>query len=404
MLLAVIMTLSSCLSSDESTTVKLYPDMAITSFTLGTMNRYVPSKSVYTGKDTILKSTYTGSLYQMTIDHIGQKIYNAKPLPTGTDVSHVICTIETKNSGVVYLKRIASDSLFYHQTSDSVDLSVPRTFRVFATDGSGSRDYTVTLTTGDSSSGDFSWVRTDSIEQPSSFDTKHLVMLGDTIRLADQGTVVKGDQAFRLNGGLTEQSADLEQWTATDGATANPQLSMLIGSSTTELFALGTDGQLKRSIDDGRTWQDEQLDEDAALLPTQNITTTCWSYAPDGDADYVLMVGNDPANTTSMSVWRKISPHKTQGQWVYMTPDEVNPYQLPRTEQLSLANFEGTVLATGSDMKIYQSRDQGISWQQPATFALPNTLTGTAVLMTADANDHVWIVTSTGEIWEGARR
>jgi hypothetical protein len=304
----------------------------------------------------------------------------------------------------VYLKRIASDSLFYHQTSDSVDLSVPRTFRVFATDGSGSRDYTVTLTTGDSSSGDFSWVRTDSIEQPSSFDTKHLVMLGDTIRLADQGTVVKGDQAFRLNGGLTEQSADLEQWTATDGATANLQLSMLIGSSTTELFALGTDGQLKRSIDDGRTWQDEQLDEDAALLPTQNITTTCWSYAPDGDADYVLMVGNDPANTTSMSVWRKISPHKTQGQWVYMTPDEVNPYQLPRTEQLSLANFEGTVLATGSDMKIYQSRDQGISWQQPATFALPNTLTGTAVLMTADANDHVWIVTSTGEIWEGARR
>ena len=76
--------LISCLESDDDTTV--YGDAAITNFTLGSLNRYVHTKSSKTGNDTIVKSTVTGSAYKMNIDHFGQHIYNQTPLPVGTDL------------------------------------------------------------------------------------------------------------------------------------------------------------------------------------------------------------------------------------------------------------------------------------------------------------------------------
>lgn len=401
LLMVAATALSSCLGNDDET-VATYSDMAITSFTLGTMNRYQHQTSTKTGNDTIVKTTFTGSLYPMTIDHLNRAIYNQTALPVGTDVSHVLCTVGTKNNGVVYLKRPTSDSLFYHQSSDSVDLSVPRTFRVFAIDGSGSRDYTVTLNVSSSAGLNFGWVKTDSIGMVADFDALRLVTFGDSIRLVDRDVVVKEDRAYRLKDGAVEVSADLEQWTIV--TTAAGQLSRLIGASATELFALGTDGRMKRSVDDGATWQDEQTDEDSALLPHENTATVCWSYAPADDTDYVFLVGNDPASDEGMSLWRKISPRTGAGLWVCMAPDDTNRNRLPRLQQLSLGYYDGTILAMGAqDKVIYQSRDQGITWHRPSAFALPAVMTGTAALLTTDAADGLWVVADSGQIWKGTK-
>ncbi|MDE6807055.1 MAG: hypothetical protein K2I98_01155, partial [Prevotella sp.] len=143
-LLGASMMLTGCLKSDNDMTVTTYGDMAITSITLGTMNRYTQTISPTTGNDTIIKSTYTGSGYPLSIDQLGRRIYNETELPVGTDLKHVVVSLSTLNGGIVAIKSLTSDSLTWYSSNDSIDFSQPRIFRVFAIDGSGSRDYTVT--------------------------------------------------------------------------------------------------------------------------------------------------------------------------------------------------------------------------------------------------------------------
>ena len=372
---------SSCLSTDDSDNGTSYADMAITSFTLGTMNRYQQKVSSTTGNDTIVKTTFTGSLYPMTIDHVGQRIYNQTELPLGTDAAHVICTIGTKNNGVVYLKRTYNDSLYYHQSTDSVDLTVPRVFRVFAINGSGSRDYTVTLNVSTTKGTDIEWTLRDSIAPISDMTRMRLVADGDSVRLTDRNTVVAADKTYGPFEGME-----------------------LLGASTHELYAFGSDGGLVCSTDEGQTWQTEMLDEDAALLPRENIAIVSWPYTNVDNADYVLMAGNDPNDDRAMSIWRKISPYSDSGRWVLMTQDDQNPYKLPRTTQLSLVYYNNSVLAMGADMNIYQSRDQGITWKLLADYALPARAAGATACMATDNDERLWVVTDSGQIWQGSLR
>ena len=375
-LVPVMMT--SCLKNDDDDSTTSYPDMAITSFTLGSMNRYLHQTSARSGNDTVVKVTYSGSLYPMTIDHLNRTITNEQPLPVGTDTKHVICTVGAKNNGVVYLKRVGSDSLFYHQSTDSVDLSQPRVFRVFAINGSGSRDYTVTLNVSTSSAAAVNWVQRTTVAPVADMGSKQLVAYGDSVQLVDRNVAVLDDELYGPFAGME-----------------------LLGASSRELYAYNASGALVRSADHGQTWQEEQTDEQPELLPRSNVAIVSWPYATSAGTDYVLMVGNAPDGLEGMSIWRKIAPNEGNAQWILMNQDETNHNQLPRAEQLSLACYGNTVLAMGNGTTIYQSRDQGITWQKPAGFALPATVQGTVGRIASDKNGTLWVVTDAGQVWQG---
>ena len=302
-MLSALVTMTSCLgNSDEDTTV--YSDMAITAFTLGTLNRYTHSTSSDTGNDTIIKSTLTGSNYHMAIDQNGYRIYNQDLLPSGTDLAHVtISSVSTVNNGIVTLKSLTSDSIRFFSTSDSIDFTVPRVFRVFPTDMVGYRDYTVSLLVDENAGLSFEWKKVATRIDLQGWTVNHLVAFGDSVRLVDQNVVTSEDCAFRLNGTNVERSEDLDNW-AVMGTAA---LKQLVGVGTKGLFALGIDGMMKRSEDDGATWQDETLDEDVSLLPVSDIAMTSWDYTPLDSADYLLMVGNDVQS--QVRVWRKINQY-----------------------------------------------------------------------------------------------
>lgn len=373
--------MTSCLKNDDDTTATSYADMAISSFTLGTMNRYLHQTSARTGNDTVVKVTYTGSLYPMTIDHLNQRVYNEKPLPVGTDAGHVICTVGTKNNGVVYIKRVNNDSLFYHQATDSVDLSQPRIFRVFAVNGSGSRDYTVSLNVSSSSATAIEWVQRTAIGPVENMSSKQLVADGDTVRLVDRSVAVAGGTTYGPFDGME-----------------------LLGASSHELYAYNTSGALLCSADGGQSWTEEETDEQPALLPRSNVAIVSWPYKSADNTDYVLMVGNAPDGQDGMSIWRKIAPYGGKAQWVLMNQDDVNHYQLPRTENLSMACYGETVLAMGNGTTIYQSRDQGITWQQPSGFALPEAVQGTVARIATSQSGSLWVVTDAGQVWESRVR
>lgn len=354
--------LSSCLGDDDDD-YSVYGDMAITGFTLGTLNRYTAAKTS-SGNDTIIKTTLNGSSYKMTIDHIGRRIYNVTMLPKGTDISHVVCNVTAKNSSLIALQSMTDETQQWFSNTDSIDFSEPRVFWAYATDGSGGRSYTVELNVSATTGIEFDWELEKTDADLAGWTDKRLVAYGDTVRLEDADSI--------------------------------------IGTSTNESYKLGDDERLFCLRDSN--WQEEALDDSAELLP-QSGHTVCisWPYTTAAGADYVLMVGTPRQEDEAyMRVWRKICLPNVDGRWTYMPFDDGNYYRLPRQEWLSMAYYNGAVLAVGSDMQMRQSRDQGISWKQNSTYDLPSELKGTKVTMAADNLERLWLLTNEGQLWRGS--
>ena len=279
-LLAGLSLTASCLKGSDNEAT-LYSDAAIISFSLGKLNCYTKTVTS-TGADSIVKSSFTASGYTFHIDQVNHRIYNTDSLPYGTDVKHVPVTLSTYHNGVVFIQNIDSeDTLSYYNSADSIDFSVPRKFVVFSSDGDGRSEYTISVNVHQEQSGVFRWEQRAAGDYPTHpLDAQYL---GENIK-------------------------------------------QYLGRSSVEMYALSVDNMLMVSRDNGATWQEDLLDEDAAMLPTQDLSLI--SYYMDDVAentDYVLLVGNRstesyPQESIAM-VWRKIvdnDEYAPKGQWVYM--------------------------------------------------------------------------------------
>lgn len=366
-LMAGVALLASCLSDDDDNASTAYSDVAITGFTLGTLNRYTHATSSATGNDTVVKTTISGTTYKLTIDQINRRIYNVKELPVGTDVAHVVSTVTTKNGGLVALQSAVSDSVRWFSSSDSVDYTSPRTLWVYSADGTSKRSYTVQLNVSTTTGINFAWEQVASLTTDDLASTE-LVAEADTVRLAGRSSI--------------------------------------IGASTGESYMMDGDGHLLALPNGATDWLQERLDDDESQLPAPGqVACVTWPYASADRTDYVLLVGTPrQADVETMRVWRKIAPYEGGGTWVFMPVDDTNHYPMPRQESLVLAYYDGTVLAVGTDGVMRQSRDQGITWRAISTYALPDALEGTVVSMVADEAEGLWLLTDAGQLWRGALR
>ena len=373
MLLTALAVMTSCLSSSDSDST-LYDDAAITTFTLGTMNRYLHTTSS-TGADSVYKTTYTGSNYSFHIDQVNHRIYNTDSLPVGTDIAHVICSIGTRNNGLAVLQDIDSDTLRYYSSADSINFTTPRKFFVYSSDGNGRTEYTVSVNVHQEEGDEFVWqqMENDMQPQPQEYD---LPMEG---------------------------------------------IKQIIGKSTKETYALSTDNKLMVWREGSTAWEEELLDEDAAMLPTQDLSLTCYPMTFAANTDYVVLVGNRsteayPEESTAM-VWRKIvdnDPYALQGHWTYMGVAGEGQMALPRLQNLSIVKYDEGILAIGGAgiggstktpySQLYQSRDNGITWKYNALYQLPEGFdyNATAVTMSVDEQQCLWLYCAgTGQTWRG---
>ena len=373
MMLMTIVVLSSCLKSNDQTTT-LYDDAVITSFSLGTLVRYIHTTSS-TGTDSVYTKSVSGGRYDFHIDQISRRIYNTDSLPIGTSVDRVLCNISTLNSGVIFLKDIDSTVYNYYSSSDSIDFSKPRIFGVISTDGSTYTEYEVSVNVHQEEGELFNWTLTDS----------------------------------------TWVSPEAEHIELPQG------IKQLIGSCTTEMYALSDDNKLMVSRDKGVTWQEDLLDEDASMLPVQDLSMTCYPMTFSDSTDYVVLVGNRsvdeyPQESIAM-VWRKIvdySKNGPVGRWVYMERTDNNSLALPRMQNLSIVKYDDGILAFGGAgiggantspwSKIYQSRDNGITWKQNSLYQMPADFdtNATTVDVTVDNNQYLWLhCHGSGQVWRG---
>jgi hypothetical protein len=345
---------------------------------LGKLNCYTKTVTS-TGADSIVKSSFTASGYTFHIDQVNHRIYNTDSLPYGTDVKHVPVTLSTYHNGVVFIQNIDSeDTLSYYNSADSIDFSVPRKFVVFSSDGDGRSEYTVSVNVHQEQSGVFRWEQRAAGDYPTHpLDAQYL---GENIK-------------------------------------------QYLGRSSVEMYALSVDNMLMVSRDNGATWQEDLLDEDAAMLPTQDLSLI--SYYMDDVAentDYVLLVGNRstesyPQESIAM-VWRKIvdnDEYAPKGQWVYMGHLSDLRYALPRMENLAIAKYDDCVVAIGGKglggcsltpyEVMYESRDEGITWKPSTRFYFPEleelATEHPIIGMTSDES-YLWLnCANTGQVWRG---
>lgn len=415
LLLMVAFVVTSCLKGNDSETTK-YSDAAITSFSIGTLYQtmHTTSKS---GADSTYKKAVSGSNYKFHIDQNNHRIYNTDSLPLGTDVSHVLVTLASKNNGTVLIQDEDDDTvLSFYSSADSIDFTNPRTFVVYSNDNTGANtEYEVKVNVHKEDPYTFVW------QQLSSSDA--LKQLSDVEAFFYYGTLI-------VSGTIGETSklyqVNLSDGTLTESLELNIQIpegiKKIIGATSEELYALSDDHRLMVSRNLGTTWEEEPLDEDASMLPVRDISFVSYPLEYATNTEYALLVGNrsveDYPQEKIAMVWRKIvdnDEYTPEGIWTYMDHAANNQYALPRLEHLSLVAYADGILAIGganlgSDVvsapyaQMYQSRDDGITWKTNKSYQFPEGFNSDAnsVAMVVDDDSNLWMFCGgTGQVWRG---
>lgn len=357
---------TSCMGDDSRTNTTVYEETAITAFRLTTVNRYLHT-TTKSGKDSVYKKTLSNPAV-FTIDQNTYEIYNTDSLPYGCDVKHVLATITSKNSSQIMIKSMVGDTLRTYYSTDSIDFSNPREIQAYNSDLSNHRSYTVKVNVRQYDNSSMIWELMSIEDMP--------IPTSQFIDVAWQEKV---------------KAAGLREF---------------IGEGTIEAYAYDNDGKLMVSVDDGLTWKPDSIGGDASLLPTSDVEFLSLPFAVNDSTDYQLLVGSNENDANHAVVWRKVAEFgydSDPSKWVQIPFSHYNTYALPKLKNIDLLHYNGLVLAIGSDKKIYQSRDKGITWKTSSAYQLPKDLQSNDFYAFVD-EDYIWIVgNDNGEVWRGLK-
>lgn len=448
LLLASAVLCTSCLNSDNEYVYD--DDAAITAFTLGNINQTFSCKT----KDGLRDSSYVKSVdfssVKMTIDHLGGRIFNADSLPLGCDITKVLATASTRNSGMVGIKNVDSDTTRVFNSTDSVDYTKERELIVYSNSTRSSHRYKVTLNVHKEDGDKFVWTKLSNNTAEvgiSALKGMRMVALpnnqlvlagtdGTITRLytsADgsqwsqttpatldanvyQNLITDGEKALFISGGYLYTTTDGKSWTWT--ATTQKQL---VAATTHHLFAYDAEGALNHSTDNGSTWTKEDIDaNDAAYLPRQNVSCAALALTTNSDSYRIIMQGSRDVTAhstdTANVVWAKvIDPNDNTQPWIcYYGADSQAKYRLPRLAHLQMANSALGLVAFGGKglgackkeaHKIFwNSTDKGLTWQEDTVVTVPTDFASSddALAFTIDANNYVWLVCgNSAQVWRG---
>lgn len=448
LLLASAVLCTSCLDSDNEYVYD--DDAAITAFTLGNINQTFFCKT----KDGLRDSSYVKSVdfssVKMTIDHLGGRIFNADSLPLGCDITKVLATASTRNSGMVGIKNVDSDTTRVFSSTDSIDYTKERELIVYSNSTRSSHRYKVTLNVHKEDGDKFVWTKLSNNTAEvgiSALKGMRMVALpnnqlvlagtdGTATRLytsadgsnwnqttpaaldadAYQNLITDGEKALFISGGYLYTTTDGKSWTWT--ATTQKQL---VAATTHHLFAYDAEGALNHSTDNGSTWTKEDIDaNDAAYLPQQNVSSAALALTTNSDSYRLIMQGSRDVTThstdTANVVWAKvIDPNDNTQPWIcYYGADSQAKYRLPRLAHLQMANSALGLVAFGGKglgackkeaHKIFwNSTDKGLTWHEDTVVTVPTDFASSddALAFTIDANNYVWLVCgNSAQVWRG---
>jgi len=465
-IMAVVGMLSSCLSSESSSTT--YDDVAITSFSLGTV-KCVRTVKASDGSDSTYTYTYKGSNFPMYIDQARNEIYNADSLVVGSDLSKILVTVGTKNGGVVAFKNLDSDGYTFYSSSDSVDFSKERTAIVYSTDGNHTREYRVNVVAHEEYADSFTWnaqninisselaaaknikavaaegiiymLLTDAsstkmYQSDNASEWKENQLAGVTVTpLSSSASMAVYDDCVYLLDAGTLYKAEGDSWSVVSSGNG---LASVIGGckyadengnvNVQEFYALSQTGEIMKSVDGGKIWVADDMEDDTYYSNNK--------YLPSSDLNFVAVAANtnDEVGTATIIankqytgadddlatavIWNKVVDSSEQQGWFYTTAAwENKDYRLPRMENLSAASYADGIVALGGNpvnntakafSQLYYSPDHGATWHKQSGMSLPATFAAADIAtVVADGSGYIYILSNgdgvAGQVWKGRK-
>lgn len=438
MMFSAMLAFTSCMDNDTSYTY--YDDSAITSFSLGNV-QYVAGQKKLTGEDSIVSKDF--SAYKFQIDQLNSRIYNVDSLPVGALATKVLCTLSTRNSGMVGLKGIDNDTVRFFSTSDTIDFSKPRTLIVYSNSGLGYRRYTVEVNVHKQDSAAFVWTAMPQLpEAMKTLADTRLFTAGEALCLigtsgsdarlykTDAASASAWSNTYTWSGRAASElsavsngttlyvssgTAQLTAVTATANATvtASAAVTRLVAATPSRLYAY-IEGRGLVSAPLGAAaieWTDEPADEaDLAQMPQLGTAFATLPLTTNSDSRQIVAFGHN-AGDAYTSVWSKIEETREGSdnqQWMVYPYEDYNYMRLKPYDRLQAGAYNGQLLALGSSdgaapEAIYRSIDKGLTWQKDTVAALPATIASNGtVAFTTGSDNFIWLVCGgSGQVWRG---
>ncbi len=433
LLLAVLLSCVSCFTEKENSTT---PQAAITTFIIGYYN--VGFHDVNdSGRDTVVYNREGGVMYPMTIDQVGNRIFNVDSMAYGSNLKAVTCNVYG-NGVVFYTYADDLDHSYLWSMADSLDFTRKLIFGIQSTDGSYTRRYKVDVNVRTVFPDSLLWSNKDSVGFATLSSLSAIVRDDSLFCFGLDGTgtpsvtsrditrgswngstpltgisagwqprvTLAGGIFYTVSGGSLYSSSDAVNWTV---AKSGIKSVISAGEDYGELQVVTTDGKILKSTD-MTSWSEMQAVP--AGFPDSAAVMYRYPLATNANILRSVLAGID-GDSGYATLWTMLS---TDSVWTAVDLPSDTGLRLPASEQMSLLRYDDALFAMGPGIKGFvQSNDNGITWYYCDRYAydysswnrymqLPVELdvkVSDPVAVT-DNRGGIWIMTADGQVWHGA--
>ena len=423
-MLALVLT--SCFDDVDDT--ELSPYAVLKSFGIDNITSKYPVFAS-DGADSIQTKTINGSSYLFSINQVTGEVYNTDSLPFATKVDKVVVKMQLSGYAQIYVD--STGTFEYFLSTDSLDFTTPRKFRITSGDSEYHKDYTVSVNVHQVDPDRMVW----SVSEPSDsastplraleFKEKMCLFAEKEGQLMLVSSPLSGEplwsEAVKVDGlpdnacvATAQQfggalylaaadgvytSDDAKNWSrcyAVDGALA------IVGASDDDKMWVATADSLL-STADGISYVNEGALPDGFPLYGVSIASYKLNHN-SGIVRYMLVGYADEAMEGKASVWSKLSTEKNV--WTKYE-NENNAFSCPSLKGLTVMRYDNSLYAiggagvaqsesVGAFSSFYISCDNGITWKAPEDYyrRLPARLKGVEApfVATVDSGNVMWIV------------
>ena len=426
---------TSCLKNTDD--VVLSPYAIMKSFSLGNIQSKYPA---YTdaGFDTTVTRTILGGSFPFAINQVSGEVYNLDSLPFATNVEKVVFDMQLSGYAQIYVDSI--DKFESFSTTDSIDFTYPRKFRITSTDSEYYKDYTVSVNVHQVEPEKMVWSEHQSVDalEPlralefngemclfgknngelllattplsgaPSWNVVAMVGLPNSTKL--ETVQLFGNSLYVAAADGVYTSADAINWTSCyNGA----EVFSIVGASDKDGVMWMATADSLLSTTDGVGF--ENAGALPAGFPLYGVSIASYALKHNSSIVRYMLVGYaDEAMTGDVAVWSKLS---TEENWVRYENNN-NPFACPALKGLSVLRYDDFLYAVGGAgvaqsvnveafSSFYISKDNGITWKAPSGFyqRIPAKLQGCdePFVASVDSNNVMWIICA-GEnpvVWKG---
>ena len=426
---------TSCMRDSDDVTMSPYA--ILKSFSIGDLKSQYPTFTAE-GVDTFETRTITGKSLPFSIDQAAGLVYNADSLPFATKVSKVVVNMEL--SGYAQIMNDSTGLFETFLSTDSIDFTTPRRFRITSLDAGHYKDYTISVNVHQVEPDKMVWNEYDPVDnilpqraieyngelclfgerdgKPvlassplAGVPSWSMVALEDFPETANLSTIqLFGGELYLVAADGIYTSANAIDWTlcyACNGAVA------IVGASDADgKMWVATTSELLTTTDGINYESAGALPEGFPVYGVSASSHVMKHHS--GIVRYMLVGYTDEAMAGDAVVWSRLSTEKVWSRY----DNEGNPYPCPSLKGLAVLEYDDFLYAFGGAgvaegkavdafSSFYISRDNGITWKAPAGFyqRMPAGLQGNDAQFaaTVDSDNRIWIVCAGDKaaVWRG---